>query len=110
MTERRRSTNTYTTIAHVDGVDRHGRRFGEMREVTLPAPFDEAHRARGERLRRARIDAHLTLRDLAWRAYPLGLPADFGFATLSQVEHGTTEATEVEWAILWAALGREEPV
>lgn len=80
-----------------------------MREITVPEAFDEAHRERGERLRRARIDAFLTLRDLAMRAYALGLPPDFTFATLSQVEHGTTEASEAEWAVLWEALGQEEP-
>lgn len=106
MSERRRSTVTRTSTALVDGVDKHGRLFGEFREVTLPAPFDEAHRQRGERLRRARIDAFLTLRDLHGRA--AGLPADFTFATLSQVEHGTTEASEDEWAALYAALGLAE--
>jgi hypothetical protein len=64
-------------------------------------------RARGERLRRARIDARLTLRDLHGMA--VGLPADFTCAVLSQVEHGTTEASEAEWRALWAALGRGEP-
>lgn len=105
MTERRRSTVTRTSMALVDGVDKHGRRFGEYREVTLPAPFDEAHRQRGERLRRARIDAGRSLMGLHSIALAFGLPDDFTFATLSQVEHGTTEATEEEWAALYAALG-----
>jgi hypothetical protein len=67
-------------------------------------PITSQHRERGNRLRRARIDLGLSLREHVDRA---ALP-DFGMVALSQVQAGTVEASEEEWAALWRTLGQEE--
>lgn len=104
MTARRRSINTYTTWGFVDYVDANGDLYGEYRELEMTGPISEAHRERGHRLRRARMDAHLTMKELAEAS---GLP-DFGMVELSQAQAGIIELGEDEWAALYAALGREE--
>ena len=100
MSERVRSTNRYKTMAFVDYFDRPG----EYREVELTGPISEAHYQRGHRLRDARIAARLTLKEHADRA---ALP-EVDYPMLSKIQMGQVEATEEEWAALWAALGRSE--
>lgn len=97
MSERVRSTRRGRVMAYVDYADGHG----AYEETTIPLPLSDEHYARGERLRRRRIARRLSLCDLA---AAVGLSV----ADVSQIQAGTAEATEEEWARLEAATGGEE--
>jgi hypothetical protein len=88
-------------MAFVDYADRRG----EYREVEMLGPISEAHRQRGHALREARLNAGLSMAEHAARS---GL-SQMTVPLLSQIQVGTTEATDEEWAALWRALGTPEP-
>jgi len=94
MSEERRTRRVMALVHFFDG-------RCEWRETTVSLPLSDDLAARGERLRRARIGTHTSLRD----AYA-GTGIDFPRA--SRIEHGHEAATEEEWRALWAALGLAE--